>query len=556
VQNLLQSLQDHDLGHLKAIAELWGIELPSGSALDAATYISNTLSSNEFTTELIDSLAPDSRQVFRFLLDQGGGVPLPDLVRRFGQIREMGPGRRDREKPWRKPISPLEDLWYHGLCARTIVDTPSGAQEQMFIPEEIMRNLIAMSDQETQAFGHASPIPNTVVEAGPGVVEDLTTLLAYLRRETWRSQDQWHLPDEMKPFFHQPASVELLLTLLLEEAIVDQSSMQPKPEETKTLLESSPARIISHLQETWIRSSKCNDLAHVPGLSVANDEWPNDPLVTRGAILDQVRRIPRGEWWDIEGFVSDFHNSRPSFQRPAGDFDSWYLLGEEEGKFLRGFEYWDQVEGDLIRYVLSRPMHWLGVTDIGFRADGLQATAFRLSPWANAFLGAQSTQERKLDVGNIRLQPDGRVRAAKYSDRVFRYQISRFTDWVAFDGEEYTYHITPSSLQLAAESGLRVEHINSILSAACEYVPPAIIKALRRWEAKGAEARLEKNLVLHVQESEILETLLSNPRTARYILETLNPTTALIQEASFEKLLRAAAQAGLFIDPPGDFNLT
>jgi hypothetical protein len=129
-----------------------------------------------------------------------------------------------------------------------------------------------------------------------------------------------------------------------------------------------------------------------------------------------------------------------------------------------------------------------------------------------------------------------------------RYQIARFTDWVSFDGDEYTYRITPNSLQLASERGLGLEHFQSILNSACENVPPTISEALIRWDAKGVEAKVERTLILRVQDPETLQSLLSNPRTARYILETLSPTSAIIREASQTKLYKAAAQTGLFID--------
>jgi hypothetical protein len=51
-----------------------------------------------------------------------------------------------------------------------------------------------------------------------------------------------------------------------------------------------------------------------------------------------------------------------------------------------------------------------------------------------------------------------------------------------------------------------------------------------------------------VKDPALLESLQSNPRLAMYILEILNPTTALIHAGSQTKLYNAAAQIGLFID--------
>src|SRR5579859_5992190 len=33
----------------------------------------------------------------------------------------------------------------------------------------------------------------------------------------------------------------------------------------------------------------------------------------------------------------------PDFQRPAGNYDSWYIRDAQSGEYLRGFESWDRV---------------------------------------------------------------------------------------------------------------------------------------------------------------------------------------------------------------------
>ena len=57
------------------------------------------------------------------------------------------------------------------------------------------------------------------------------------------------------------------------------------------------------------------------------------------------------------------HQQQPDFQRPAGDYDSWFLRDQQSGEFLRGFEHWDEVDGALLRYLICGPLHWLGGVD-------------------------------------------------------------------------------------------------------------------------------------------------------------------------------------------------
>ena len=34
------------------------------------------------------------------------------------------------------------------------------------------------------------------------------------------------------------------------------------------------------------------------------------------------------------------------------------------GDYLRGFSTWDEVDGALVRFLITGPMHWLGLVDL------------------------------------------------------------------------------------------------------------------------------------------------------------------------------------------------
>ncbi len=117
MQPLLRTLQDHDLGHLRIVAELWGLDLSPGSPLEIARALAAAMLQPSALHEVVDGLPADTGQALQALKASGGRMPLADLTRRFGPLREIGAGRRDREKVWRQPTSPLEALWYRGLLA-------------------------------------------------------------------------------------------------------------------------------------------------------------------------------------------------------------------------------------------------------------------------------------------------------------------------------------------------------------------------------------------------------------------------------------------------------
>jgi hypothetical protein len=54
---LLASLQNHDLGHLRIVAGLWGLELDSAEADPAAEELAASLLDPELVAEILDSLS-------------------------------------------------------------------------------------------------------------------------------------------------------------------------------------------------------------------------------------------------------------------------------------------------------------------------------------------------------------------------------------------------------------------------------------------------------------------------------------------------------------------
>jgi hypothetical protein len=74
--------------------------------------------------------------------------------------------------------------------------------------------------------------------------------------------------------------------------------------------------------------------------------------------------------------------------------------------------------------------------------------------------------------------------------------------------------------------------------------------AIDRLMSQGLEARLESPLVLRVQDSNLLDDLMKNKKTSRWITERLGPTSAVVARKSLQPLIEQAARNGLLIEPP------
>jgi hypothetical protein len=301
-----------------------------------------------------------------------------------------------------------------------------------------------------------------------------------------------------------------------------------------------------------MESPAFNELKLMPGI-VCEGEWKNQPLEAREFLLNLLEAVPAGKWWSLNAFVRDIKMKYADFQRPAGDYDSWFIKRASDGQYLRGFAHWDEVDGALIKYFITDILHWLGRIDLSIAEGSTEVTSFRLS----------SFDGRKEEKGGISVNSNGKISIERNTPRVVRYQISRFCEWDGGSGldmlpppagtmrgysttrDVYKYQITAQSLKHAKEQGLKAEQLLALLVKYTDNkVPPPLVKALKRWETNGTEARVETQVVLRVSKPEILEEM-RRSRAEKFLGEVLSPTAVIIKGGAIPKVMEALAELGI-----------
>jgi hypothetical protein len=429
-------------------------------------------------------------------------------------------------------------LFYRALIGRAFFDSPSGPEEFAYIPDDLIPLLDATQVISAQSFGQAaSPAERAfTILASDRILEDACTMLAALRMGL--PEDQIPLSDYPGPY---PLSPQSLKALLSASTLLDADGI-PIPEPTRLFLEAERGQALAQLANNWQNSKQLNELTLLPQL-ILEGEWSNDPLFAREAIFKFLANIPKGTWWNIESFINAIRQQFPDFQRPAGDYDSWFIRHAERGEYLRGFENWDQVDGELIRFLITGPLHWLGILDLAAPGEGKPLTAFRFSRWSDALLQGEVPQDLPLEDQKIVVRSDARLMLSTRVPRSVRYQIARFSEWDELDREMYYYRITPPSLRRASKSGLLTSHLLSLLHNQADRVPPNLVTALERWDEHGRQARMEQVFVLRLSSPEILQELRAS-RAARFLGDPLGPTTVIVKPGARDKVLAALAEMG------------
>jgi hypothetical protein len=381
-------------------------------------------------------------------------------------------------------------------------------------------------------------------------------VLAYLQVVTVRLDDGALPPrhrEALARFLHRPAALDLLLHLLqalgLAQALPN-GALKLEPEKVQPFLRGAAPERTRHLAEAWRAAREWNELLQLPGLLFEGQSWSNDPRSARQAILALLAAVPAGQWWSLESFVAAVKDRQPDFQRPAGDYDSWYIRDAATQTYLRGFAHWDRVDGALVRHLIVAPLHWLGLVDVGEAA-----AAFRLTPCGAAFLGQAGWPEPEA-APPLAFNAEGLIRFPAGGSAHDRFQLARISAWQPPEGADYLYRLTPASLARAVQKGITLPRILDFLQraaggpAAVEARPewPSLSGALKRWETRGGEAVLREAVVLKLASVELLELLRGTPAVRDYLGEAVGPAAVLVRKDHLAPLRAALAHLGILTD--------
>lgn len=579
-----QALQDHELIVLRVIGEWWEQDLTGSNKAASVKLLADVLPRLDMTQEL-RYLPPEEAAALEALIAAGGRQSTATFSRKFGDVRMMGPAALEREEPWFDPVSPAEALWYRGFLYKGFADEGDGMVEVFYLPDELMAQFattaapaappspapIAEKAQTPSAppksnskkgvpakpakavkpaaeqsipkrplLQPAAPPESAPQAATTAAVDDMTTLLSMAQV----GKLQEGAAEAIQPYLLDSDldRLGMLKTLAVEMGLLRASGRSYKPARTAVswLQEGREAQLRA-LAEAW-SGSAWNELRHVPSLVCEGSGWSNDPIAARTALLDALTLTQ--EWFNIADLIAFIHKENADFQRPNGNYDTWYIREVATQAYIRGFENWELVEGRLLRYLVQRPLVWLGLAE----TDG---SLFRLTQRAVSWLKDEVVVEKDVPAPLV-VHSDASLEVPLDTDRYQRFQAARIALMLPVAvGRPYIYRLAPHTLAEAQQQKIDPKRVLQFLEKASGRPIPATTKrALERWAEQGTEAKVEGVIVLRVRDAQILQTLREQPKTRPLIGESLGETAAIVQASDWVELASAAAQLGLLLDIP------
>ncbi len=496
MKNLRQCLIDCDMAMLRAIAQRRGSELTSNRQREVVEQLAEKLVQPESIADILERLKPQEREALESLVSEGGRNKLHLFARQHGEIRAFGPGRLERERPWENPISAAEGLWYSGLIYRAFDEVEGQTSEFVFVPQDLLPLLPGVEKEPPAFIVEATSTPLVIREGDLTLVQDTCAFLSYLqnedvkplkddslaRRDIERINKRFLVKEdeedtERLAFLHH-------LCQRLRLVHTSEGLLKPNPPEAKRWLKATRAEQLLALQTAWRDDPDWNELWRVKSLRSEPTGWRNAPLLARKKILEHLAECPPEQWLSLASFTSAIKESDPDFQRPDGDYTSWYIRQAASGQYLTGFEHWDQVEGALIAHLVTKLLHWLGGTSLGYDAEGT-LRSFLITPWGAALLGLPGEIPAEVPPSLMVVQPDFTIIAPAGSSLYDRFQLERVAAWQS-SGEFYLYRLTRNSLARGLRQGIKIEILLAFLKRVSGgQVPKNVVSALRRVRNEG-----------------------------------------------------------------------
>lgn len=389
--------------------------------------------------------------------------------------------------------------------------------------------LFADDEQQAGVSGLEDTEVENIQRSDTSLVDDMTTLLAYLRINSANVEGDTLVEEDreaLAPYLLKPDAARLRFMFAIgvsaDLITTQEGQAYPKRSGIAAWLGAKRHEQVRTLAEAWRDSTAYRDLWHVPGLHPDPQGFPYDMLVGREALIGFLKHhTPLEQWWSVDDFIETVKQVDPAFQRPGGDYDSWYIRNDA-GEYLNGFASWDAVEGALLEFYLAGPLHWLGLAD-------LAEDAVKLTAYGRAFIGATAWPSPAEPQERLTVRDDGVLVVSRKVARTDRFQVARFTSWKP-GADPYEYKLDAAGLEQAAAQGINTAQITTFLQRHTDTLPPVVIRLLETWQSGGtAQASFERLLVLRTGSPDVLDRIYEEPNLRRYLGARLGANAGIIR---------------------------
>jgi len=318
----------------------------------------------------------------------------------------------------------------------------------------------------------------------------------------------------------------------------------------------------------WLDTTFWNELTFTSNITLRPGPAPLDPaheevVHARKQVIERLLVEHAGEWHEFSTFITRTRLYTPYllFPRQSGTRTERYTSGNNpynwDFRLRRGWltprEGWYLVEGGFIRALISGPLYWLGLVNVG--SD--HSDTFRLVPDLTLITSETLLDNHEPTWGRLVVQPNFEIIALAPVSEALLIQLDRFAERISLE-HIAQYRLTRASVTHAIQSGLQAETIQRILEqAASGSIPQNVQYSLVEWERQARRIELWRDVtLLEVDDAALLDQLLADAETrnlfgrrlAPLLVEVLTDQLPVVQEILWQKDYLPALVSALMYD--------
>ncbi|MCL4396572.1 MAG: helicase-associated domain-containing protein, partial [Chloroflexi bacterium] len=205
---------------------------------------------------------------------------------------------------------------------------------------------------------------------------------------------------------------------------------------------------------------------------------------------------------------------------------------------------WDVVEGTIITHIVVGPLHWMGLTDIGYDDKVAAPRAYRLTAMGAWLLGVGTSVAIPEEGGRVVVQPNFQILAM---EPIAENVLMTLDEFAEFEGGDraLSYRLTRESVYRGQRAGWDSARITTYLEEnAHAPLPQNVRRSLEEWQALHERITFRRGIpVLQTDHAATLDELTAHPALAPILGRRANEVVALPNENALT-VARALRTAG------------
>ncbi len=598
---LKELLQQYDAAVLKTIANEHGVDSKNKPKSAVADLLTQVLAQRAEIERALTRVGSAEREILGLVQRAGGEAATTVLENAVKKSKHIAPPpkrnpwdyRPKAGNPYYKGKPTVEDVAAHlALIGLAFAREPRESSKQMVtfelgryivIPQEIRAFLPSFVEEKQTRTSEPSRV---VPGSARNFQRDLSRYWSFVRREGkldvttqgwvykktavelgkmlgWNDTLRGKPDEKTNPYFYFLRQMLGALGLLNPTAHDQWGNLIPADfvaKEAKDFWAQPPAERVKQSYTAYLNARTWNEL-RVPHTTYGMDHRrpaPEELATARRVVVGTMKKRGAGRWVDLSDLLQDLRLGNYGFLFPRSKRNTGYYgypdsystpyyysnnpYGVTYNNIVDEASGWDLVEGAIITHIVTGPLHWLGLTDVGF--DGDTPTAYRLTAMGAWLLGLGAEIQIAEQGGRVVVQPNFQIVAMEPIAEQVLMTLDEFTQFEGGD-RALTYRLTRESVYRGQRSGWDAARIVGYLEEATHApLPQNVKRSLEEWQSLHERITIRRGVsLLQAQDAAALDELLADRALASKLGRRVG-ADVMLAEADAHTLNSALRDAG------------